>query len=508
MDKIKDLHERKKANTITKEQEKKQHDKGKMTAFERIDFLLDKNSFTELDEFVQLRSHNFDLQEKKIDRDGVITGFGTIDGKKVFIASQDFTKMGGSLGEMHANKIVKVMNMATKTGCPFISINDSGGARIQEGINSLDGYAKIFRANVNASGVIPQISLIMGPCAGGAVYSPALTDFVFMVKKTANMFITGPGVIKTVTGEDISFEELGGGKTHNTKSGVSHFLCDDDKDCLKKARQLLSYLPQNNLSAAADSENGDKASRKCKINIPEDSSKPYDMKAVISEIVDKNTLFEVHELFAQNAITGFARIDSRTVGIVANQPAHLAGCLDINASDKISRFVRTCDCFNTPIINFVDVPGYLPGSEQEHNGMIRHGAKILYSFVEATVPKITIAVRKAYGGAYIALCSKELGYDLLIAWPTAEIAVMGSEQAVEILYRKEIEKALDKDKAKEDKIAEFDKLFQNPYVAAKEGRTDIVIDPADTRKVLAQTLSQFSRKREKRIPKKHGNIPL
>jgi len=509
---LKELKEKEKSQEMTSELAKKQHDKNKLTARERIDILLDKDSFVELDKFVQLRSKNFDLQDKKFDGDGVITGYGRIGGRKVFLASQDFTRMGGSLGEMHADKIVKVLDMAIKAGSPFVSINDSGGARIQEGINSLDGYAKIFKANVVASGVIPQISLIMGPCAGGAVYSPALTDFVFMVKGS-NMFITGPNVIKSVTGEEISFEDLGGVGAHSVKSGVSHFTCDNDEDCLEQVKDLISYFPQNNLSSPDIIQNDDSITRKNETlydMVPSDSTKPYDVKQVIEEVFDKETFLEIHEGYALNAVVGFARLGGQVVGIVANQPSSLAGCLDINTSDKISRFVRFCDCFNIPLINLVDVPGYLPGSEQEHNGVIRHGAKILYAFAQATVPKIVLVLRKAYGGAYIALASRELGYDLQIAWPIAEIAVMGSEQAVNILFRKEIESAEgpEKEKIRAKKTKELDDMFQNPYVSAKEGRTDMVIDPADTREVLIKSLRQFMSKREKRLPKKHGNMPL
>lgn len=509
---IKELNEKKKSHEISKDLAKKQHEKGRLTARERIDILCDKDSFIEIDEFVQLRSTNFDLQDKKFDGDGVITGYGMVNGRKIFLASQDFTRMGGSLGEMHADKIVKVLDMATRTGCPFFSINDSGGARIQEGISSLDGYAKIFKANVMASGVIPQISLIMGPCAGGAVYSPALTDYVFMVKNS-NMFITGPNVIKSVTGEEISFEDLGGVKAHSVKSGVCHFVTNTDEECIEQAKLLLSYLPQNNLSSAPllkSSDNPARSNKSLYDLIPFDNQKPYDIKTVIKEIFDKDSFFEIQTNYSPNAVVGFASLGGKVVGIVANQPSNLAGCLDINCSDKIARHVRTCDCFNIPIINLVDVPGYLPGSEQEHGGVIRHGAKVLYAFSEATVPKIVLVVRKAYGGAYIAMCSRYLGFDLLIAYPIAEIAVMGSEQAVNILFRKDIEKASGKEKEqiRTQKIKELNEMFQNPYVSASEGRTDMVIDPADTRRILYQSLIQFEGKREKRIPKKHGNIPL
>jgi methylmalonyl-CoA decarboxylase subunit alpha len=508
---LKEFKDLKKSTEIDKDKIKVQHDKGKLTAFERIDFLLDKDSFVEFDEFVETSSNEYNLQEKKKPRDGVVTGVGRIEGKKICIYAQDFTFMGGSMGEQHTRKIAKIMKLALKLGCPIIGLLDSGGARIQEGINGLDGGGEIFRTNTHCSGVIPQISAIMGPSAGIAVYSPALTDFIFMVDKTSNMFITGPEVIKAVTGENLSFEELGGASVHNEKSGVAHFYADDEKQCLLKIKKLLSYLPQNNLEPLPILDAKDDPDRKnnsIKGIIPQDSMKVYDMKQIIDEIVDKKSFFEVMERFAQNAIVGLARMNNNVVGIVANQPQFLAGCLDINSSDKISRFVRFCDSFNIPLINFVDVTGYLPGTDQEHNGIIRHGAKILYAYSEATVPKISLVMRKAYGGAYIALVSKDMGYDKVIAWPTAEIAVMGAEGAVNILDRKELAKSKNPDKLKKTKIEEFEKRFLNPYVAAKQGKIDMVINFEDTRKTLINVLELMLTKREKLPPKKHGNMPL
>ena len=508
-DKIKKFDNRKEEAALDKDKVKEQHSKGKLTAEERIKLLVDQGSFTELDEFVELKSHNFDLQERKKSRDGVITGFGTVNKRKVCVYAQDFTFMGGSMGEMHNKKIAKVMDLALKTGCPCIGLLDSGGARIQEGINSLDGGGYIFKTNTLASGVIPQISAIMGPCAGIAVYSPALTDFIFIVDKTSYMFITGPDVIKSVTGEQIDSLGLGGAKVHNEKSGVAHFFANDEKECILKIKKLLSYLPQNNLEIPAASNTEDDPERQNK-NIegivPLDQKKAYDVRDVLKEVIDKGSFFEVHEGFAQNAVVGFGRLNSQAVGIVANQPKVSAGCLDINSSDKISRFVRVCDSFNIPLVNFVDVTGYLPGMEQEHNGVIRHGAKILFAYSEATVPKISLVMRKAYGGAYIAMVSKDMGYDYVLAWPFAEIAVMGAEQAVNILNKK------DSESAKKAKVKEFSEKFLNPYEAAKQGKVDAVIDPKDTRKALINALGMLSSKREavverRRKYKKHGNIP-
>ncbi|MFH0868053.1 MAG: carboxyl transferase domain-containing protein [Candidatus Woesearchaeota archaeon] len=486
-----------------KEAVKKQHDKGKLTARERIDLLLDKGSFTELNNLVELKSYNYDLQQKKKPGDGVITGVGKISNKHVCIFAQDFTFMGGSMGEMHNLKIAEIMQHALKIGCPIIGLFDSGGARIQEGIHGLDTGGLIFKTNTLASGVIPQISVILGPCAGIAVYSPALTDFTFMTKKISNMFITGPDVIKTVTGENIDFNGLGGSLVHNEKSGVASFIEETEKDCFNTIKLLLSYLPQNNMDNPEIINTNDKPDRlnpMLKSIVPNDSKKTYDMKEVIEDVVDKHTFLETQGLYAQNIVTGFARLNNSSIGIVANQPNVLAGCLDINSSDKITRFVRFCDSFNIPIINFVDVTGYLPGVEQEHNGIIRHGAKVLYAYSEATVPKISLVIRKAYGGAYIALVSKDMGFDKVIAWPQAEIAVMGADQAVNIIFRKE--------KNKSSKIKEYVEKFLNPYEAAKSGKVDIIIEPKNTRKTLISCLEMLETKREKRPAKKHGNMPV
>lgn len=486
-----------------KEAIKIQHDKGKLTAKERIGLLLDKDSFVELNELVELKSHDYDLQQKKKAGDGVITGYGKVNGNPVCVFAQDFTFMGGSMGEMHNLKIAEMMQHALKIGCPIIGLFDSGGARIQEGIHGLDTGGLIFKTNTLASGVIPQISVILGPCAGIAVYSPALTDFTFMTKKISNMFITGPDVIKTVTGEEIDFNGLGGPLVHNEKSGVASFIAENEKDCFDLIKLLLSYLPQNNMENPPLINTNDNPARLNNILkdlIPKDPKKVYDVKEVIEEVVDKNTFLETQELYAKNAVTGFARLNNLTIGIVANQPKFLAGCLDINSSDKIARFVRFCDSFNIPIINFVDVTGYLPGVEQEHNGIIRHGAKILYAYSEATVPKISLVMRKAYGGAYIALVSKDMGFDKVIAWPNAEIAVMGAEQAINIIFRKEANKAA--------KIKEYKEKFLNPYEAAKHGMVDIIAEPKNTRKVLIQCLGMLTTKRERLPAKKHGNIPV
>ncbi|WP_094546638.1 acyl-CoA carboxylase subunit beta [Petroclostridium xylanilyticum] len=490
---------------------KKQHESGKLTARERINLLMDEGSFIEIDAFVKHRGTEFDMPATEAPGEGVVTGYGTVDGRLVYVYAQDFTVIGGSLGEMHAKKICKVMDMAMKMGAPIVGINDSGGARIQEGIDALSGFGEIFYRNTIASGVIPQISVIMGPCAGGAVYSPAITDFVFMVDKTSQMFITGPQVIKAVTGEDVSFEQLGGAMAHNSKSGVAHFVSADDKECIEQVKLLLSYLPSNNLSDAPVYETNDDLNRisdKLTAIVPDDANKPYDMKEVIAEIVDNGDFFEVHPHFAQNIIVGFARMNGRTVGIIANQPKVLAGALDVNSSDKAARFIRFCDCFNIPILTFTDVPGYLPGVSQEHSGIIRHGAKLLYAYSEATVPKINVIIRKAYGGAYIAMSSKHLGADMVFAWPTAEIAVMGPEGAANIIFRKEIANAADPVAARNEKIEEYRNKFANPYVAAARGYIDDVIEPDSTRPRIISALEMLASKRENRPAKKHGNIPV
>ena len=493
-----------------KEAVKTQHSKGKLTAKERIDLLLDKGTFTELDELVELDSVNYDLQQKKQPGDGVITGYGKINGKPACIFAQDFTFMGGSMGEMHNIKIAKIQEHALKIGCPIIGLFDSGGARIQEGIHALDTGGRIFKNNTFASGVIPQISVILGPCAGIAVYSPALTDFIFMTKKISNMFITGPDVIKSVTGEKIDFENLGGPLVHNEKSGVASFMAENEKECLQLIKLLLSYLPQNNMenpNFISTNDRPDRQNIKLKDIVPKDSKKVYDVKGVIEEVMDRNTFLEIQPLYAQNAVVGLARLNNNTVGIVATQPSVLAGCLDINSSDKIARFVRFCDNFNIPIINLVDVTGYLPGVDQEHNGIIRHGAKVLYAYSEATVPKISLVMRKAYGGAYIALVSKDMGYDKVLAWPNAEIAVMGAEQAVNIIHRRDLA-GKDAEKIKKQRVEEYKEKFLNPYDAAKRGRVDIITEEKNTRKTLISCLEMLLTKRERRPAKKHGNMPL
>jgi propionyl-CoA carboxylase beta chain len=487
----------------------KQRASGKMTARERLEFLLDENSFEEFDKFVVHRSNDFGLEKQKYLGDGVITGHGLIDGREVFVFAQDFTVFGGSLSETHAQKICKVMDLAMKTGAPVIGLNDSGGARIQEGVVSLGGYADIFLRNTLASGVVPQISCIMGPCAGGAVYSPAITDFNVMVKDTSYMFITGPDVIKTVTHEDVTKHELGGAMTHNAKSGVAHFAAEDDEHCLRLTRELLSFIPSNNLENPPFVPTGDSSNRadeKLNSIVPEQSTQPYDIRDIIHNVVDENYFFEIQEHYAPNIIIGFARLGGYSVGIVANQPAYLAGVLDIDASVKAARFVRFCDCFNIPLITFEDVPGFLPGVNQEHFGIIRHGAKLLYAFAEATVPKITVITRKAYGGAYCVMASKHIRTDINFAYPTAEIAVMGAEGAVGVLYRKEI--AEHDEEYRRTKISEFEEKFANPYVAAEKGFIDEVIQPSQTRPKLIRALSLLQNKRDANPPKKHGNIPL
>lgn len=489
----------------------KQHEAGKLTARERIELLIDPGTFEETDALVMHRARDFGMDEQRIPGDGVVTGFGRIDGRSVAVFAQDFTVFGGSLSETYAAKICKVMDQAMKIGCPVIGLNDSGGARIQEGVVSLAGYADIFLRNTLASGVVPQISAIMGPCAGGAVYSPSITDFVVMVKQTSYMFITGPDVIKTVTHEEVSKEELGGAIAHSTKSGVCHFAADTDPHALGLIRRLLSFLPQNNHEDPPRRTTLDPPDRRDETLgslVPESPNKPYDIKRAIVGIVDEGDFLEVHEHYARNIVVGFARLDGRPVGIVANQPAVLAGVLDIDASKKGARFVRTCDAFNIPLIVFEDVPGFLPGVSQEHGGIITHGAKLLYAFAEATVPKLTVITRKAYGGAYCVMASKHLRTDFNFAWPTAEIAVMGADAAVEILYRRDLSSAKDPGAAKKEKADEYRERFANPYVAAERGYVDAVIDPADTRRRLVAGLRLLDTKTETMPPKKHGNIPL
>jgi len=488
-----------------------QQEKGKLTARKRLELLFDEGSFREIDMFVSHRCVNFAMEKVDIPADGVITGHGLVEGRPVFAFSQDFTSRAGSLGEMHSKKICKVMDLALKAGVPFIGINDSGGARIQEGVDSLSGYGQIFFRNSACSGVIPQISAIMGPTAGGAVYSPAMTDFVFMVKNSSYMFITGPDVIKAVTGEEISFEELGGAKTHNEKSGVAHFACDSDEDAIHKIKQLLSYLPSNNMEDPPYAANGDDRNRMdpgLDTIIPDSPNKSYDMKAVIGAIVDNGEFFEPHQYYAGNIVVCLARLNGRTIGIIANQPKVLAGCLDINASDKATRFIRFCDSFNIPLLTIADVPGYLPGSQQEWGGIIRHGAKLLWCYSEATVPKLLLVTRKDYGGSFLAMCSRDLGADMAFAWPTAEIAVMGAAGATNIIHRKEIAEAGDPEAKRQEKIKEYETLFSNPYVAASRGYIDAVIVPRETRPRLIDALEAMCTKRETRPPKKHGNIPV
>ncbi|MEW6286090.1 MAG: acyl-CoA carboxylase subunit beta [Chloroflexota bacterium] len=488
-----------------------QHKKGRLTARERIDLLLDKGSFREIDAFVQHRTHDFGLDKQKFLSDSVVTGWGTIEGRLVYVFSQDFTVFGGSLGEVHAEKVCKIMDMAMKNGAPIIGLNDSGGARIQEGVVALGGYADIFLRNTLASGVIPQISAIMGPCAGGAVYSPALTDFIFMTRNTSYMFVTGPDVVKAVTHEEVTQEELGGASVHSEKSGVCHVAADSEADTLYLIRKLLGYLPQNNMEDPPFVPTGDDPLRMDEaLNdiIPDDPNKPYDIKDVIRLIVDNGQFFEIHENYAQNIVVGFARLGGHSIGIVANQPAVLAGVLDIDASEKAARFVRFCDAFNIPILTLEDVPGFLPGTHQEHNGIIRSGAKLLYAYCEATVPKLTVITRKAYGGAYDVMSSKHIRGDFNVAWPSAEIAVMGPDGAVNIIFRKELEKAADPAQRKAELVAEYREKFANPYVAASRGYIDDVIEPKETRPRLINALEMLSNKRDSNPAKKHGNIPL
>ena len=495
----------------TDEAAAKQHARGKLTARERIERLLDPGSFEELDAHVRHRTVGFGLEHYRPRGDAVVTGSGTIDGREVCLFAHDFTVMGGSLGEVVSEKMCKVMDLAAKARCPMIGINDSVGGRIQEGAAALGAFGEVFVRNVQCSGVIPQISLIMGPCAGGAVYSPAMTDFIFMVKETSHMFITGPEVIKTVTGEEVEFEELGGAMSHNSKSGVAHFASEDEESCLEDCRYLLSFLPSNNLEAPPRFEPSDDPEREDEAldtAVPDDPSKPYDMRNVISLVVDDEEFFEVHEHFAKNIVCGFARLDGYPVGVVGNQPAFLAGVLDIEASEKAARFVRTCDCYNVPILTFTDVPGFLPGTDQEWNGIIRHGAKLLYAFTEATVPKLTVVTRKAYGGAYDVMNSKHMLADYNIAWPTAEVAVMGPEGAVNIIYRRDIADSPTPDERRQKLMDDYKARFANPYVAAERGYIDDVIEPRETRPKLIRALRMLQSKRVEQPKRKHGNIPL
>jgi acetyl-CoA carboxylase carboxyltransferase component len=488
-----------------------QHDRGKLSARERLDLLFDPGTFRETDMFMKHRGTMFGIEKADIAADGVITGFGKVDGRPVAAFAQDFTARAGSLGEMHAKKICKVMDMALKAGIPFVGINDSGGARIQEGVDSLSGFGDIFYRNSISSGIIPQISAIMGPCAGGAVYSPAMADWVFMVKNTSYMFITGPDVIRAVTGEDVSQEELGGAMTHNSKSGVAHFAAEDDRDCIEQIRKLLSFLPSNNREVAPRVDTSDLANRidpALDAIMPDNPRTTYDMQQIIQSIVDNGDFFEIQPHFAQNMIIGLGRLDGHSVGIIANQPMHLAGCLDVNASDKATRFIRFCDCFNIPLLTIADVPGYLPGTDQEWSGVIRHGAKLLWCYSEATVPKVTLITRKNYGGAYIAMCSRHLGADMTLAWPTAEIAVMGAEGAANVIFRRDIQEAADPNAKRQEIIDNYRGAFYNPYVAASRGYIDAVIMPRETRMRLIEILETLSNKRETRPHRKHGNIPL
>jgi propionyl-CoA carboxylase beta chain len=495
------------------ERRERQHKEGKLSARERMDLLLDEGSFEELDKFVRHHCTDFGMEQQRPAGDGFITGYGRIDGRLVYVFAQDFTVFGGSLSEANASKITKIMDLAMRQGAPVIGLNDSGGARIQEGVMSLAGYADIFLRNTLASGVVPQISAIMGPCAGGAVYSPAITDFIFMTRDSSYMFVTGPDVIKTVTHEEVTKQELGGAMTHNEKSGVAHFVSRDDAECLAMIRELFGYLPSNNLEdppRRSTSDPWDRASMALNALVPEDPQKPYDIKDAIHEIVDEGEFFEVHEHFAKNLVVGFARLEGRSVGIVANQPAFLAGVLDINSSMKGARFVRFCDAFNIPLITFEDVPGFLPGTQQEFGGIIKHGAKLLFAFAEATVPKITVITRKAYGGAYCVMASKHIRTDINFAWPTAEIAVMGPEGAVNIVYKREIDRApeADREKLRREKTDDFRERFANPYVAAERGYIDAIIEPSQTRAKLITALRSLENKRDTNPKKKHGNIPL
>ncbi len=511
-DRLKDLEERRQAalNAGPERAVARQHEKGKMLARERIEYLLDDGSFHELDMLARHRAHDVGLDGRPY-TDGIITGWGTVDGRKVFVASQDFTVFGGALGEVFAEKMHKIMDLAESVGAPMIGLNDGAGARIQEGVVSLAGYGGIFRRNVQASGVIPQISVILGPCAGGAVYSPAMTDFIFMVRDSSHMFITGPDVVKTVTGEEVTLEELGGAGSHSTKSGVACFVASDEKSVLDDVKYLLSFLPSNNLDSAPVMDEADDPQRDCpalRDILPDSSNVPYDMKAVISEVVDDGEFLEYHAGWAGSIVCGFARVDGRSVGVVGNQPMIMAGVLDIESSEKAARFVRFCDAFNLPLLTFVDVPGFLPGVDQEHGGIIRHGAKLLYAYCEATVPRVQVITRKAYGGAYVVMDSKSVGCDVSFAWPTAELAVMGPQGAVEILSRRELQQAADPDARKAELVDEYTEKYANPYVAAERGIVDAVIDPAETRQKVVAAFRMIESKREDLPKRKHGNVPL
>ena len=511
-ERLKDLEERRQA-AISAGSERavaRQHEKGKMLARERIEYLLDDGSFHELDMLARHRAHDVGLDERPY-TDGIITGWGTVDGRKVFVASQDFTVFGGALGEVFAEKMHKIMDLAESVGAPMIGLNDGAGARIQEGVVSLAGYGGIFRRNVQASGVIPQISVILGPCAGGAVYSPAMTDFIFMVRDTSHMFITGPDVVKTVTGEEVTLEELGGAGSHSTKSGVASFVATDEQSVLDDVKYLLSFLPSNNLDTPPVLNDGDDPERDCpalREILPDSSNVPYDMKDVISEVVDDGEFLEYHAGCAGSIDCGFARLDGRSVGIVGNQPMMMAGVLDIESSEKAARFVRFCDAFNLPLLTFVDVPGFLPGVDQEHGGIIRHGAKLLYAYCEATVPRVQVITRKAYGGAYVVMDSKSVGCDVSFAWPTAELAVMGPQGAVEILNRRELQQAADPEARKAELVDDYTERYANPYVAAERGIVDAVIDPAETRQKVVAAFRMIESKREELPKRKHGNVPL
>jgi propionyl-CoA carboxylase beta chain len=512
-DKIDELNKKKEKAKLGGGQKRidSQHEKGKLTARERIDLLMDEGTFVEMDMFVLHHCRDFGMEKKRILGDGVVTGYGRVDGRLVYVFSQDFTVFGGSLGWKFAEKVCKVMDAAMQNGAPVIGLNDSGGARIQEGVISLGGYAEIFFRNVMASGVVPQISAIMGPCAGGAVYSPAMTDFIIMTKKTSHMFITGPEVIKSVTGEKVTFEELGGAMTHNQKSGVAHFAAENEEHCIEYIKTLLSYIPSNNLDDPPRIETGDSIERTDEnLNeiVPDESDKPYDIKKVVTSVVDNGEFFEVHEHWAQNIVVGFCRLDGYTVGIIGNQPKVLAGTLDINSSTKGARFIRFCDAFNIPLLTFVDVPGFLPGTAQEFDGIIRNGAKLLYAYCEANVPKITVITRKAYGGAYDVMCSKHIRSDINFAWPSSELAVMGPDGAVNIIFRKEIQAAEDQAAKAKELVAEYREKFANPYIAAEMGYIDDIIEPKDTRPRVINALHTLLNKREPRPAKKHGNIPL
>jgi len=488
-----------------------QHDRGKLTARERIDYFLDDGTFTEFDRLRTHRSHNFDMQDAEVLGDGVVTGYGDVDGRTTFVFAHDFTVFGGSLGEVFAEKVCKVMDRAVEVGAPVVGLNDSAGARIQEGVESLGGYGEVFRRNTEASGVVPQISVVMGPCAGGAVYSPAITDFTVMVEDTSHMFITGPDVIETVTGEEVSFDELGGARTHSSESGVAHLAVESEEAALDAVRDLLSYLPQNNVEDPPRVDTGDDSDRvddAIASIVPDQPQKPYDVTDVIDHVVDRESFYEIHPDFAQNIVVGFARLDGRSVGVVANQPRVNAGTLDIDASEKAARFVRFCDAFNHPILTFVDVPGFMPGTDQEHQGIIRRGAKLLYAYSEATVPLLTVILRKAYGGAYDVMASTHVGADVNYAWPTAEIAVMGPEGAVNVLYDDELDAADDPETLREDLVAEYREEFANPYTAADRGFLEDVIEPTETRPRLASDLEALASKRHSLPEKKHGNIPL